>query len=558
MVKTLTSLGILFSTFSVYAFSTNTAPKLSPGAPFDKVVSEQLDGLDNDLQKEKILGFIKALPAAKSQVQAASNVNAACLKEDYIKICGDVFAKSERESSNKSRAILPHLKLTKADLPKWNQLDLQQATRAISKHNINNRYQFATMLAEEKSCQSTALYTALGASLEDKFPDPKNVETTLAMYKKSSDCGTDESAMRARYRLGLMQLWQGNCVDGTKTLKAMPSENKIAWIDSRSRYWSETCVLPEEHRMPASAETKPATDKVAESFSLYPMSFHAIVFSLENDDDLLKRVLAQKEPSIFFRSENQTTNLIVALTEASLRTNQSEYAKFFMGLIPPNKTTEEEVGFRLYSGYLYHRTELPLSKFQLFSDVFSQNIGHKTVTSLKMMYPLWKYDIVDEATKELDPLLILSLIRQESAFQENARSHAGARGLMQLMPGTANALNGKKLKPNQLYDAGLNVKLGTKFVDRLLERYDGNVYKVLAAYNAGPLRVDEWTRRYPTDNNMMFMDLIPYKETRDYVAAILRNYYWYSKLYPELSKKQVAFWQKPEKLATDTIKLTTE
>jgi soluble lytic murein transglycosylase-like protein len=71
-----------------------------------------------------------------------------------------------------------------------------------------------------------------------------------------------------------------------------------------------------------------------------------------------------------------------------------------------------------------------------------------------------------------------------------------------------------------------------RFFSRLVERYDGNVEFALAAYNAGPERVDVWRMRYPVENRLLFLDLIPFKETREYVASIARNYYWYQRLYP--------------------------
>jgi soluble lytic murein transglycosylase len=65
-------------------------------------------------------------------------------------------------------------------------------------------------------------------------------------------------------------------------------------------------------------------------------------------------------------------------------------------------------------------------------------------------------------------------------------------------------------------------------------RYEGDVELALAAYNAGSEVVDKWARRYPVKNRLLFLDLIPYAETRNYVTLIGRNYYWYSKLYAEL------------------------
>mgnify|MGYP002078636672 FL=1 len=96
------------------------------------------------------------------------------------------------------------------------------------------------------------------------------------------------------------------------------------------------------------------------------------------------------------------------------------------------------------------------------------------------------------------------------------------------MPSTARLFG--KINRTQLKDPEQNVKIGIRFFEKLLNRYDGDVHHALAAYNAGPGKVDEWIKKYPTNDPLLFADVIPYRETREYVAFILRNYYWYQYL----------------------------
>jgi soluble lytic murein transglycosylase-like protein len=107
----------------------------------------------------------------------------------------------------------------------------------------------------------------------------------------------------------------------------------------------------------------------------------------------------------------------------------------------------------------------------------------------------------------LDPDLVNSVIKAESGFNTRAVSPKGAQGLMQLMPGTASQLG----VPNA-FDPRANVEGGTKYLRELLERYDFDLVKALAAYNAGPQRVEQY-RGVP-----------PYYETRAYVARIVRDF----------------------------------
>ena len=107
----------------------------------------------------------------------------------------------------------------------------------------------------------------------------------------------------------------------------------------------------------------------------------------------------------------------------------------------------------------------------------------------------------------IDPDFISSVIHAESGFNPRAVSPKGAQGLMQLMPGTAS-----KLGVSNAFDPRANVEGGTRYLTELLQRYNFDVIKALAAYNAGPLRVQQYG------------GVPPYQETRAYVARIVRDY----------------------------------
>ena len=105
---------------------------------------------------------------------------------------------------------------------------------------------------------------------------------------------------------------------------------------------------------------------------------------------------------------------------------------------------------------------------------------------------------------------------------------------MQLLHGTAREIaNGSdlKVKARDLYDPEINIRLGLQYLKTMLDRYDGRLYLALAAYNAGPHRVDRWLQDFPDAGEEEFIEMIPFTETRTYVKNILRNYFFYRYYY---------------------------
>ncbi|MCO4321294.1 transglycosylase SLT domain-containing protein [Aliidiomarina quisquiliarum] len=140
----------------------------------------------------------------------------------------------------------------------------------------------------------------------------------------------------------------------------------------------------------------------------------------------------------------------------------------------------------------------------------------------------------------LDPAWVFAIVRRESAFRTDAISPAGARGLMQVMPETANYLVRRTPGPNQgrisksrLLNPEENVQLGTRYMSELLQRTGNNWIIATAAYNAGLNRVVEWLPEQPTDFDI-WVETMPYQETRDYVKNVLA----YQQIYTILMGKK--------------------
>jgi len=135
--------------------------------------------------------------------------------------------------------------------------------------------------------------------------------------------------------------------------------------------------------------------------------------------------------------------------------------------------------------------------------------------------------------RRTDKAILYAVMRQESLFDSGAQSPVGARGLMQLMPGTAQMMANQVGLPYSLdrltSDPGYNVQLGAAFLRTMLDRYDGYLPMALAAYNAGPGRVDQWIALYGDPRKadvdaIDWIELIPFDETRNYVQRVLEGY----------------------------------
>ena len=171
--------------------------------------------------------------------------------------------------------------------------------------------------------------------------------------------------------------------------------------------------------------------------------------------------------------------------------------------------------------------------------------GVFTDFGLELIFPTPYLEMIQKHSElnKIDPILVLSLIKQESSFDAKAGSGVGAKGLMQLMPATALEVEAG-IGQTDLVTAEASIRIGTRYLKQQLTHFGGNIVLALSAYNAGPGATERWVREArPKVGMLEFIELIPYRETREYVAAILRNYFWYSaKLKTEQPKSLTYFF----------------
>lgn len=380
--------------------------------------------------------------------------------------------------------------------------------------NISKLRPLVERALDSKACAPTALLTGLGQKSEENFPEADYKEMAIALYSRAVGCGNDQAAGRGAYRLGLLQIWDEKYLDAEKTLEWLTHNPAVEDYRSRVTYWRHFCAVKTGNIA--------VRDQMKESLAKdYHLTLHGLI--------TVGPKSTENKPLVAFSSTTHPKfNANVRVAEALLEQGLERDA---ISALEPilDAVAVAEPGFQLYVGLVLKRAGDSIRKFKLLTGLYRDYPGVISRESLEMLYPLHRFDMIRNYEEKADPYLMISLIRQESAFNDRARSPVGARGLMQLMPTTARRM--ERVSKNQLFDPKTNIRLGVRFYSTLSNRYGGEAELALAAYNAGPMNVDTWQSRYPVSNRMLFVDLIPFRETREYVASIARNYFWYKRLY---------------------------
>lgn len=142
----------------------------------------------------------------------------------------------------------------------------------------------------------------------------------------------------------------------------------------------------------------------------------------------------------------------------------------------------------------------------------------------------------------IDPYLVLAIINAESKFDKNATSSKDAKGLMQVTDATAQEVNEitnstEVLTEENIYDEDINIEIGCQYLASLIERYNGNYYLAICAYNAGIGNVNKWIDENKVSDTLNTTEVeLPFAETTNYLKKVISNYKNYKIVYPNISK----------------------
>lgn len=432
---------------------------------------------------------------------------------------------------------------------------------------------------KKKSIAAINFYTKNKKFISDKKAWVGAILMAKALYYKGQDndaieifniartIATKEDTSETLFYL----LWPHLINKDYKAMKATIDKNGLEKsfdnYDSKLQYWIAYAVLK-------NGDSKKASHYFHKIIDSSPYSFYSIISLKElasmqkgaTEQEILTKLIA-KESSAEYKIDSVSETLRNTLKRLAVWNNigHERFATLELRNIQAlskdetfkdkefakTVTASEHKEFIVLNLVrLLHSQEKFISSFKVFQDSLADNSLSLNYKLIKYIFPLSYFSTIEKNSNNLDPLIVISLIRQESAFNPEATSRVGAKGLMQLMPATAKRLN-KRIKVKHLGNPEINVALGSKYLKQLLTRFDGNLIFALASYNAGENRIERWRKEiFRNEDPLATIESIPFEETRNYVKLIYRNKFFYSLL----SKRPILMTPLDETFKVTSIK----
>jgi soluble lytic murein transglycosylase-like protein len=292
----------------------------------------------------------------------------------------------------------------------------------------------------------------------------------------------------------------------------------------RSRYWRGRALSLSKKRQEAQQVFKSLVEDA-------PLTYYGLLAAMASGENLQARI-TPGTPTAMARDPALTAceRMRVERAEHFLAEGMGAAAAEELQGLVTREMARLGSPFLLYLATLHSEAgDDPVAFLAVAELLRRKHPGALTQHTLQLLFPPRHLELVQKYSAQhgLEPALVLSVMKQESSFRSGAVSGQGAVGLMQVLPPTAEEL--EKGVSKQLSEVEPNIRVGTKYLRKLLDDFCGNRALVLAGYNAGPRKVSTWKKEgLASDELIDFIEAIPLRETREYVAQIIRNHYWYS------------------------------
>ncbi len=419
---------------------------------------------------------------------------------------------------------------------------LKKLLTLFEKHYIDDEEEEAKLLLTEiksfyrlnkKHISNAELWEKLIKSGQ-KLTKSENYEHALDFFHTSKSFASTDDRNESSFHILFTRYLKNEIHEARVYIQKENLIDRFSTLDSRLMYWTA-------YILDLNKELKQAKELYMLTIRDHPISFYSILslkrlqqispiiaseLMLHSEESKLSKLkltrASKRSVSEYYVHHKANSKVLLAMQASSLR--KANAKNFFKTKLSAATHTQQK---SLYLIELFSKTSMFLQSFKEAYQKINSNQINVTRSVVKSLFPNSFSKYVKLSNQVIDHRIVLSLIRQESGFNEQARSPAGARGLMQIMPRTGRYMK-KGLRTKDLYDPKTNIKLGSKYLKYLLRKYKGNLMFTLAAYNAGEGNVRKWRKKIPFTNDIISdIELIPFEETKKYVKLIYRNLFFY-------------------------------
>ncbi len=370
------------------------------------------------------------------------------------------------------------------------------------------------------------------------------IRTAIQLYRRIRQHYRNGSrAPESFFREGLLYLRSDKPDSALAVWDALLRSYPQSSIATAARYWKAKALLALERRPEAGESLRDvvaydpldyysyrAQDFLRELGDTVPV----VRFSLQADAEWARTWLDSiGEPAPLAAEDSVNYRAGIMLAAAGM----AKHAEYYLDPLLLSYT--KNLGFQFELASMLAFCDLPTLSYRaarpLAWRIPQERRAELPMSVFSVLYPRAFGDLIDRTAARfgLEPNLISAIIRQESIFDPEIVSPAGAIGLMQIMPFTGEDLArmlDEPFAPESLYEPATNVRFGAFYVRSLLERFNGNIVLVLAGYNGGPHNAKRWYEANRGVDFDTFIENISYTETRGYVKRVLANYWTYNRI----------------------------
>lgn len=508
------------------------SPRLNPSPAFKDLSSVASDYRFHRQFDKALATYQKILKStaasADDRFQALKNIRqtykVAQQRTDYINATADLvnWARKEFQNNKKDRRNIARFHDSQVLFAKtlWTE---DQTSRAIKVLNETHRLLRGLYPMDE-------VYFILGRIDEEKGNFKKALEYFEASYQQPvSFTGLrDKIAWLKSWNYYKLSDWE----KARESLIEMRDQAKEPSDKARARYWLARTL--EKLNNPAEAQ-----NELQALLKEDPLGYYGVLSyrELKQPFPPLKVDLQQLEGLSLF-SIGEISPSLRLTAEWLISVNEKPFAEKVLNVAVDDlkraKVTSEDTWLAISSGYARSGLYLPL--FSAIGGLQPEVKDRLVNDHPDLLFPMPFSDVVTAASEKSGTPreFIYSIIRQESAFNPEARSPVDAFGLMQLLPSVAKQLALQNKLPYSealdLYKPEINIPLGAFELKTLMRKYKGQFILAVSGYNANDSAIRGWLKTRYRDDSVEFIEEVPYEETRSYIKLVMRNYVFYQRL----------------------------